>query len=66
MSFRVDVVKVSIGWGMQVIENVEFDNRGLALEFMAEFNKDLPAYGLPNRYIMARGPFFQEPELKVV
>ena len=66
MSFRVDVVKVSIGWGMQVIEQVEFDNRGMALEFIEELNKDLPAYGLPNKYLMARGPFFKEPELSVV
>lgn len=59
MSFRVDVVGVSIGWGMQVLEHKEFEDKGLALEFIEELNKDLPAYGLPNRYIMARGPFEQ-------
>jgi hypothetical protein len=57
MTFRVDVVKVHIGWDMKVVEQRQFDTHGLALEFIETLNKDLPAYGLPNVYKMARGPF---------
>ena len=63
MSFRVDVVEVSIGWGMRIKEQQEFPTRGLAIEFIEEFNKDLPAYGLSNKYTMARGPFSDVCEL---
>ena len=59
MSFRVDIVKVHFGWGMQVVEQQQFDTHGLALTFIEELNKGLPAYGLPNVYKMARGPFEQ-------
>lgn len=63
MTFRVDVVNVHIGWGMQVVEQRQFDNHGLALEFIEELNKDLPAYGLPSVYKMARGPFEQDKDV---
>jgi hypothetical protein len=63
MSFRVDIVNVHIGWGMQVVEQRQFDSHGLALEFIEELNKDLPAYGLPNVYKMARGPFKQSKDV---
>lgn len=60
MTFRVDVVNVHIGWGMKVVEQRQFDTHGHALEFIELLNKDLPAYGLPNVYKMARGPFKQD------
>lgn len=56
-AYRVDLIEHERGWGSKVDEQLYFDNKEEAEEYILKFNSKNTAKVVPDWYMVAEGPY---------